>query len=175
LDTATGVAGVTEGRIREELRPVGVLCRTGGGNLNPGAGELEVTAGWGHGGKGGVCMPGQGRVVARAYRADEQAWAAANRGLAGEGTCDIHLNDAAYYSNVPGAVWEYTIGGYQVVKKWLSYRERGLLGRGLTMEEARYVQEMIRRIAGLVLLAGRLDENYGRCKGACFAWGEGKR
>jgi hypothetical protein len=75
------------------------------------------------------------------------------------------LNDAAYYSNVPGAVWEYTIGGYQVVKKWLSYRERGLLGRGLTMEEARYVQEMIRRIAGLVLLAGRLDENYGRCKG----------
>ena len=24
---------------------------------------------------------------------------------------------------VPAAVWEYTIGGYQVLKKWLSYRE----------------------------------------------------
>jgi hypothetical protein len=23
----------------------------------------------------------------------------------------------------------YTIGGYQVIKKWLSYRERALLGR----------------------------------------------
>lgn len=153
---------------------MGVLCRAGGGNLNPGAGELEVTAGWGHAGKDGVCMPGKGRVVERAYRADEQAWAKANPGLAGEGTCDIHLNDTAYYSNVPAAVWEYTIGGYQVVKKWLSYRDRGLLGRGLTIEEARYVSEMMRRIAGLVLLAGRLDENYRRCKGETFAWGEGK-
>jgi len=27
-------------------------------------------------------------------------------------------------------VWTYTIGSYQVIKKWLSYREKPLLGRG---------------------------------------------
>ena len=32
-------------------------------------------------------------------------------------------------------MWDYTIGGYQVVKKWLSYREKPLLGRSLTPDE----------------------------------------
>src|SRR6185437_10090156 len=29
--------------------------------------DLALTAGWGHGGKGGVTMPGKGRLVARDY------------------------------------------------------------------------------------------------------------
>ena len=32
-------------------------------------------------------------------------------------------------------VWSYKLGGYQVLKKRLSYRERGVLGRPLTPEE----------------------------------------
>lgn len=39
-------------------------------------------------------------------------------------------------------IGQYDIGGYQVIKKWLSYREAKLLGRPLTKEEVRYVQEM---------------------------------
>jgi len=31
----------------------------------------------------------------------------------------MYLNDAAYWSGVPLNVWHYTIGGYQMVKKWL--------------------------------------------------------
>ena len=42
---------------------------------------------------------------------------------------------------MPARVWSYTLGGYQVVKKWLSYREKALLGRGLTGEEATEVME----------------------------------
>ena len=57
-------------------------------------------------------------------------------------------------------VWEYTIGGYQVIKKWLSYRERALLGRGLTVEEARYVTEMVRRIAAIIAVYPALGTNY---------------
>ncbi len=38
---------------------------------------------------------------------------------------DIVLNDAVCWRNVLEAVWDYTFGGYQVVKKWLSYREKG--------------------------------------------------
>jgi hypothetical protein len=40
-----------------------------------------------------------------------------------ETTRDIHLNADAFWSNVPARVWEYTLGGCQVMKKWLFYRE----------------------------------------------------
>ena len=46
------------------------------------------------------------------------------------------LADSTCWSNVTEKVWNYTIGGYQVIKKWLSYREFELLGRPLTPDEA---------------------------------------
>ena len=55
-----------------------------------------------------------------------------------------------------------TIGGYQVMKKWLSYREAPLLGRDLRNEEAREVQAMARRIAAILLLEPALDDRPGR-------------
>ena len=53
----------------------------------------------------------------------------------GTRTVDVHLNANAYWSNVPEKVWDYALGGYQVIKKWLSYRERKVLGRALKPEE----------------------------------------
>ena len=79
--------------------------------------------------------------------------------LLGERTVDVYLNDLVYWRNVPEKVWGYTISGYPVLKKWLSYREKDLLRRGLTVEEARYVTETSRRIAALILLGPKLDEN----------------
>jgi hypothetical protein len=67
-------------------------------------------------------------------------------------------------------VWEYTIGGYQVIKKWLSYREKELLGRGLAPEEVRYVTEMARRLAALIALQPSSDENYQRVTEATCQW-----
>jgi hypothetical protein len=58
----------------------------------------------------------------------------------------------AYWRNVPARVWDYAIGGYQVIKRWLSYREKALLGLGLTIDEAQEVSHTARRIAALVLL-----------------------
>jgi hypothetical protein len=57
-------------------------------------------------------------------------------------------------------VWNYTLGGYQVLKKWLSYREQPLLGRALTFDEVKTFTSIARRIAALVLLRDRLDANY---------------
>jgi type ISP restriction-modification system protein len=88
----------------------------------------------------------------------------------GTRTCDIYLNEVAYWSNIPVRVWEYTIGGYQVIKKWLSYREEKLLGRALTKEEVRYVQEMARRIAAILLLEPALDANYRNVKEHTYPW-----
>ncbi|HEX9990525.1 MAG TPA: type ISP restriction/modification enzyme [Chloroflexia bacterium] len=181
LDTESAVPGVTAGAVRRELQHVAVIAREGGGQLNPDAGELEVTAGWGHAGKEGVTMPGKGRMSQRAYTAAEQAAieeGAQKLGLSaeeafarlGENTRDVYLNKKAYWKNVPGNVWEYTIGGYQVMKKWLSYREKELLGRALSAEEAMEVTGMARRIAAILLLEPKLDENYRLTKESAYSW-----
>jgi hypothetical protein len=60
------------------------------------------------------------------------------------------------------------------MKKWLSYRERSLLGRDLRPDEARYVMEMARRIAAILLLEPALDANYERVKADTYAWPEGQ-
>jgi len=58
----------------------------------------------------------------------------------------------------------------KVIKKWLSYRERGVLGRGLKPDEAREVTNIARRIAALLLLEPRLDASYGAVKQATYSW-----
>jgi Type ISP C-terminal specificity domain len=68
--------------------------------------------------------------------------------------------------NVPDEVWNFTIGGYQVLKKWLSYRESPLLGRALTPAELRYARDVSRRLAALRLMAPALDANYRACAAA---------
>jgi hypothetical protein len=166
--------------------------------------DLALTAGWGHGGKGGVTMPGKGRLVARDYTDAEwggthphlpkghpppdtgggssglpsgsppRSGEGLGEGLSplGETTYDVYLNGIAYWANVPAKVWEYTIGGYQVMKKWLSYRELPLLGRPLSLDEARAVTQMARRIAALLLLTPALDANYQSIKAATYAWND---
>ena len=46
-------------------------------------------------------------------------------------TFDLYLNARTFRCNVPTPVWQYKLGGYQVLKKWLSCRERGSLGCAL--------------------------------------------
>jgi Type ISP C-terminal specificity domain len=88
----------------------------------------------------------------------------------GETTCDVYLNEVAYWKNVPINVWDYTVGGYQVIKKWLSYREANILGRSLTTDEVREVTYMARRITALVLLQPTLDSNYRAVKASTYPW-----
>jgi hypothetical protein len=168
LDTEEPVDGVTRGKPDPRLKPLGTIRRIGGGTLNPGTGELDVTAGWGHAGRDGVCMPGRGKVEERKTKDAQQ------EACFGAETLDIYLNDTAFWENVPRTVWDYTIGGYQVIKKWLSYREKAMLGRGLTMEEADYVTEMIRRIAALIALGSNLDQNYRAVTADTWAWPDGQ-
>ncbi|MBI3946622.1 MAG: N-6 DNA methylase [Armatimonadetes bacterium] len=174
LDPETPVPGVTAGALRPEMPVIARITRVGGGSLDPNQ-DLSVTAGWGHAGKGGVTMPARGKAVARDYTPEERAALesgaaalgldpAAALTLLGETTCDISLNDVACWENVPARVWEYTIGGYQVMKKWLSYRERPLLGRPLKPAEVREVIDIARRIAALRLLEPALDGSCERAK-----------
>ena len=63
---------------------------------------------------------------------------ATQRQLSGDSTFDVYLNSSAYWQNIPNAVWNYKLGGYQVLKKWLSYRESGVLDRPLLPEEVQH-------------------------------------
>jgi Type ISP C-terminal specificity domain len=162
LDTETTVLGVAQGKPRPELRLLAELNYSG-------IPDLRVIAGWGHAGNGGVTMPGKGKLLTRGYRPEEELERPL-LDLLGKTTHDIYLNDTAYWRNVPEKVWDYTIGGYQVLKKWLSYREHDLLGRALTTDEAREVTHIARRLAALILLQPDLDANYYRVKAATHDW-----
>ena len=150
LDSDTPVPGVTEGALRPEIAAIAVPSTVDGHNMT--GEDFAVTAGWGHFGQGEAVMPGQGRVVERAYAPEERAALSAAAVTLGDTTFDIYLNDRAYWRNVPAAVWGYKLGGYQVLKKWLSYRERGVLGRALKPEEVAYFAETARRVAAILLL-----------------------
>ena len=150
LDSDTAVAGVTAGDSRPALAAIAVPATTDGGNMA--VDDFEVSAGWGHFGTGEAVMPGQGRVVERDYTASERATLGGSGPMLGETTFDVYLNERAYWRNVPAAVWNYQLGGYQVLKKWLSYRESKVLGRPLRPEEVQHFTDTARRIAAIIRL-----------------------
>ncbi len=180
LNPDTPVPGVTTGTLRPGLAAIAVPSTTDGRNMTDD--DFAVTAGWGRFGVGQAVMPGAGRAVKRAYTADERAalinssaptltlpraeaqgmeWTVPPSGRGdhrgagsplGATTFDIHLNDHAYWRNVPAAVWDYKLGGYQVLKKWLSYRELTVLGRPLLPAEVQHFAKTARRIAAIILL-----------------------
>ena len=86
----------------------------------------------------------------RPYTLEERAVLGDTRSALGGVTFDIHLNDNAFWRNVPANVWNYKLGGYQVLKKWLSYREHAILGRPLSPTEVEYFSHTARRIAAIL-------------------------
>ena len=150
LDSDTAVAGVTTGSLRPELAAIAVPATTDGGNMA--GNDFAVSAGWGHIGAGEAVMPGQGKVEQRGYTADELAALGDAILTLGDTTFDLYLNERAYWRNVPAAVWRYQLGGYQVLKKWLSYRESKVLGRPVQSEEVQHFTDTARRIAAILQL-----------------------
>ena len=150
LDPETPVPGVTAGTLRPELAAIAVPAKAGGGNMI--GDDFALTAGWGHFGTRDAVMPGTGRTVERVYTAPEREAMGDALNVLGAATVDVHLNGNALWRNVPAAVWDYKLGGYQVLKKWLSYREHKVLGRNMLQEEVRHFTDTARRIAAILLL-----------------------
>ena len=148
LDPEAPVAGVTTGTLRPELAAIAVPSTANGRNMS--GGDFALTAGWGHFGTGDAVMPGQGRAVDRDYTAAEREALSEAVSVIGDASFDIYLNDRAYWRNVPVDVWNYKLGGYQVLKKWLSYRESKVLDRPLLPEEIQHFTDTARRIAAIL-------------------------
>jgi Type ISP C-terminal specificity domain len=170
LDPDQDVSGVTAGTIAHGLRVIGNLTRIA---RDQSPVDLRITSPWGYAGRDGVIMPGTGRVEPQDGWPDRAGLETALRALAASvadplallgAPSRIFLNEQTYWALVPNAVWGYRIGGYQVVKKWLSYRQHDLLGRPLTVDESRHVTNMIRRLTVMVLLTDELNANYRACR-----------
>ena len=150
LDPETPIPGVTQAPLRPEIAAIAVPRTAHGRNM---AGEdFAITAGWGRHGQGDAVMPGQGNAVERTFTSEERAAMSDSVRQLGETTFDVHLNANAFWHNVPAAVWHYTLGGYQVLKKWLSYREQSILQRPSRPEEVQQFAEIARRIAAILMI-----------------------
>jgi len=159
LDSGAPVSGVTQVPLKSEIGAIAVPATAGGRNMTNE--NLAVTAGWGYFGQGHAVMPGQGHAVERDYSPDERAEMGEKILALGKSTFDIHLNGEAFWRNIPAAVWNYRQGGYQVLKKWLSYREHAVLGRPLRDDEIQHFMNTSRRIAAILLLTRAAYENLG--------------
>ena len=149
LDPETPVPGVTRTPLRPEITAIAVPCTVEGRNM-AGA-DFVVTAGWGHYGSGDAVMPGRGRAEERAYTPEETTAMLDALPVLGDKTFDAYLNGEAFWRNIPAAVWGYRLGGYQVLKKWLSYREHAILQRPLRPEEVQHFTDTARRIGAILM------------------------
>jgi hypothetical protein len=159
LDANVDARETIEAVIGPDLaRSIGPLRRVDGKQVRPE--DLKITVTYWGGGKG--------RWKPRSYMAEElpqtdfaDAW--------GERTGDLFLNDDTFFANVPELVWTYQLGGYPVLKKWLSYRQadrRG--GRPLADNERRWFRQIIQRIAAILALGPSLDALYQETSARAF-------
>lgn len=149
LDPDVPVLGVTQGPLRPEFAAIAVPTTIDGRNMT--GEDFAVMAVWGYCGQGNAVVPGQGTYVERLFTQSERAVLGDKQTALGETTFDVYLNARAFWSNVPYAVWTYKLGGYQVLKKWLSYREHGVLNRALSPKEVQDFSDMARRIEAIIL------------------------
>lgn len=167
LDPDVVVSGVTAGQIEPALRSIAVLAKLGGGSVS--GEDLALVARWGALDASRKVMPGPGKLDQRSYSDAEQACADQANAL-GERTADVHLNSEVFWRNVPSEVWDFTVGGFQPLKKWLSYRERTILDRALTITETGYFRDTARRLAKIRLMGSELDANFRACADAAYPW-----
>ena len=159
LDADRLEPGVTEPPLRPEFKAIAIPDSIDGSYWS--GDDFAVTAGWGRNGSGEAVMPGRGRSRERDYSAGEVAALGASLPALGGSTFDVYLNSRVFWRNLPAAVWRYKLGGYPVLKKWLSYRERDIMGRPLTEAEVRHFSGMARRISALLRHGAGLDGDSG--------------
>lgn len=156
LDPDAPAEGVTQGAIRPELATI-AIPRT-----LLGAERDWHLSGYGTRTDKGITMPGRGRITSRPYTSAEAA-TAAHAPILGPTTNDIFISPASFWANIPDEVWNLHIGGYQVIKKWLSYRDASIIGRELTAKEITHIQSTARRLAAILLMGPELDAAHRAC------------
>jgi len=73
-----------------------------------------------------------------------------------EKTGRVFINSQQYFEGIPKEVWEYRIGSYQVLDKWLKDRK----GRSLTPDDVEHYLKVITAIKHTINLQQQIDQLY---------------
>jgi predicted helicase len=73
-----------------------------------------------------------------------------------EGEQRVYINKDQYFEGISKEVWEYRIGAYQVMEKYLKDRK----GRGLSLDEVNHYMRVAKAIRWTIGLQGKVDEAY---------------
>ena len=66
----------------------------------------------------------------------------------------VYINADQYFDDVPKAVWEYHIGGYQVCQKWLKDRK----GRQLSYDDIKHYHGIVSALFETIELQEMIDD-----------------
>ncbi len=70
-----------------------------------------------------------------------------------DGTRRVCVNSIQYFQGIPREVWEFHIGGYQVLEKWLKDRK----GRVLTWDDIQHYQRVVVALKETIGLMSEID------------------
>jgi predicted helicase len=68
----------------------------------------------------------------------------------------VHINDTQRFAPVPASIWQYHLGGYQVIERYLKSRKE----RILSLEEIENVTKMANVISFTIEQIGRINTAY---------------
>jgi predicted helicase len=68
----------------------------------------------------------------------------------------VFINKEQYFEGVPSEVWEYRIGAYQVMEKYLKDRK----GRKLSLDEINHYMKVAKAIRSTIELQQKIDDVY---------------
>jgi Type ISP C-terminal specificity domain/N-6 DNA Methylase len=68
----------------------------------------------------------------------------------------LYISKDQYFSPVPQNVWEFYVGGYQVLDRYLKFRK----GRKLTLDEIENVQNIVKVLAFTITQMQKIDEAW---------------
>ncbi len=68
----------------------------------------------------------------------------------------VYINHTQYFSSIDKEIWEYHIGGYQVMAKWLKDRKK----RALSLEDIRHYIKIARALQLTIQYQDKIDDLY---------------
>jgi len=72
----------------------------------------------------------------------------------GLGTGRVYINKTQFFEGVEREVWEFHVGGYQVLHKWLKDRK----GRTLSYDDVAHYGRIVVALKETIRLMARIDE-----------------
>ena len=77
----------------------------------------------------------------------------------------VHINEARHFGPINKNIWEYQIGGYQVMAKWLNDRK----GRRLMLDDIKHYCRIATAIRHTIAAQKKIDEIYVSIEKPCIA------